>query len=50
MGLMGFGKSLVEGVVALRYEANVDQAKAAVKELSGEQKKAAKEKKGAKAA
>lgn len=43
MGLMGFGKSLVEGVVALRYEANVDQAKAAIKGLSGEQKKAAKE-------
>lgn len=43
MGLMGFGKSLVEGLVALRYEANVDQAKTAIKDLSGEQKKAAKE-------
>ncbi len=43
MGLMGLGKSIVDGVVALRYEANVDQAKAAIKDLSGEQKKAAKE-------
>ncbi|MBP9863754.1 MAG: hypothetical protein KBD62_37765, partial [Kofleriaceae bacterium] len=42
MGLGGLG-SIVEGVVALRYEANIDQAKAKVKELSGEQKKAAKE-------
>ncbi len=43
MGLMGLGKSIVDGVVALRYEVNVDQAKAAIKDLSGEQKKAAKE-------
>lgn len=43
MSLAGFGKSIVEGIVALRYEANVDDAKAKIKDLSGAQKKAAKE-------
>jgi hypothetical protein len=42
MGLGGLGV-IAEGVVLARYEANIDQAKAKVKELSGEQKKAAKE-------
>ncbi|MBK7077145.1 MAG: hypothetical protein IPH44_33120 [Myxococcales bacterium] len=42
MGLGGLGV-IAEGVVLTRYEANIDQAKAKVKELSGEQRKAAKE-------
>jgi hypothetical protein len=43
VSLAGLGSAIASGVVALRYEANVDQAKAAIKGLAGEQKKAAKE-------
>ena len=40
---MGIFGAIAEGVVAIKYTANVDEAVAAVKGLSGEQKKAAKE-------
>lgn len=39
---MGIFGAIAEGVVAIKYTANVDEAVAAVKGLSGEQKKAAK--------
>ena len=40
---MGIFGAIAEGVVAIKYTANVDEAVAAVKGLSGEQKKAAKQ-------
>lgn len=40
---MGIFGAIAEGVVAIRYDAKVDGAVKAVKELSGEQKKAAKQ-------
>ena len=40
---MGIFGAIAAGVVAIKYTANVDEAVAAVKGLSGEQKKAAKE-------
>ncbi len=40
---MGIFGAIAEGVVAIRYDAKIDGAVKAVKELSGEQKKAAKQ-------